>query len=161
MISNDELGVPKTASAAERKRALDRRYYHKYKARKLAAAKVYRTTNKEKMLAGKRAYYATHKEKYAAYQLVYKERQRAWGKSRYQQYRDKADHFKRSTGCVDCGETDPVVLDFDHKDPATKQFNIGAHGASYGWARTLEEIAKCDVRCANCHRRRHANETHE
>jgi hypothetical protein len=61
--------------------------------------------------------------------------------------------------CVDCGESDPVVLDFDHVDASSKSSNIAdkvADGCSW---RTIEaEIAKCAVRCANCHRRRTARQ---
>ena len=56
--------------------------------------------------------------------------------------------------CVDCGETDPVVLDFDHLRDKTK--NVSALLKST-WTRILREIEKCDVVCANCHRRRTAS----
>ncbi len=56
--------------------------------------------------------------------------------------------------CADCGETDPVVLEFDHL--RDKRFNIGAKLATHAWEDILEEIAKCEVVCANCHRRRTA-----
>jgi hypothetical protein len=57
--------------------------------------------------------------------------------------------------CMGCGEADPVVLEFNHLDPATKSANISdmiANGASLAYLRT--EIAKCEVLCANCHQRR-------
>jgi hypothetical protein len=61
--------------------------------------------------------------------------------------------------CVDCGETDPVVLDFDHVT-GTKFMGIGVMLAGgYCWASIRREIGKCQVRCANCHRRRHAKES--
>ncbi len=50
--------------------------------------------------------------------------------------------------CVDCGEDDPVVLDFDHL--GDKAFSIGHALKSYKWQRILEEIEKCEVVCANC-----------
>lgn len=57
--------------------------------------------------------------------------------------------------CVDCGERDPLVLDFDHVDNTTKRDTIYSLVQSgYGWQSVLDEIAKCQVRCANCHRRR-------
>lgn len=59
--------------------------------------------------------------------------------------------------CVDCGEPDPVVLEFDHADRVTKLDTVArmmANGSP--WPRIEEEIAKCDVRCANCHKRRTA-----
>ena len=58
--------------------------------------------------------------------------------------------------CVDCGERDPIVLEFDHVR-GQKKYDI-AFMTNAGIAiRTLEsELAKCVVRCANCHRRRTA-----
>lgn len=62
--------------------------------------------------------------------------------------------------CVEptCPESDPVVLQFDHVR-GKKRCSISAlvHvGAP--WTEIQEEIEKCDVRCANCHQRRHAKE---
>jgi hypothetical protein len=57
--------------------------------------------------------------------------------------------------CVDCGEADIRCLEFDHRDRSTKKDNVARMMASaLPWHFILEEIAKCDVRCANCHRRR-------
>lgn len=60
--------------------------------------------------------------------------------------------------CVDCGETDIVVLDFDHVDPNDKVGAVGRLQHSTGRGRLLREIAKCQVRCGNCHRRRTARQ---
>lgn len=61
--------------------------------------------------------------------------------------------------CVDCGEDDIIVLQFDHRDPAEKKYDISW---MLKWQKTWNlieaEIAKCDVRCANCHVRRTAKE---
>ena len=55
--------------------------------------------------------------------------------------------------CVDCGEADVIVLDFDHVR-GIKFADVSWMVASgYPWAKIEEEIAKCDVRCANDHRR--------
>lgn len=55
--------------------------------------------------------------------------------------------------CVDCGERDPIVLEFDHVR-GTKEFNLASAGPKgYGLEKIKAEIAKCDVRCCNCHRR--------
>lgn len=60
-----------------------------------------------------------------------------------------ASHF-----CVDCGEKDPVVLEFDHtKD---KLFAISAMSRSRTLLEVKKEIKKCVIRCANCHRRKTA-----
>jgi hypothetical protein len=59
--------------------------------------------------------------------------------------------------CVDCGEQDPVVLDFDHVDPNHKRQTVSFLARSgYPWATVMAEVDKCQIRCANCHRRRTA-----
>lgn len=59
--------------------------------------------------------------------------------------------------CVDCGETDVRCLEFDHEDPAQKSGEVTRFVTSgVAWQRILDAIAKCSVRCANCHRKRTA-----
>jgi hypothetical protein len=60
--------------------------------------------------------------------------------------------FFRTHPCADCGETDPVILEFDHL--GDKEFTIGAGIRMRNWQAVLDEMAKCEVVCANCHRRR-------
>ena len=55
--------------------------------------------------------------------------------------------------CVDCGNADPRVLEFDHRDPELKVTNVSSlTEGDHKWSTVYEEIVKCDVRCANCHR---------
>jgi len=68
-------------------------------------------------------------------------------------------HYLSTHPCVDCGEADPVVLEFDHIDRGTKTAEISRMVSSFmTWDKILKEIAKCEVRCANCHRRRTAKQ---
>ena len=60
--------------------------------------------------------------------------------------------------CVDCGEADPVVLDFDHRDPETKTQEVSWFIRRQDLAGLTLEIAKCEVRCANDHRRKTARD---
>jgi len=78
-------------------------------------------------------------------------------KARGRQWQRRLWAFLRDHPCVDCGATDPVVLECDHVDPATKRQSVTllARGG-YPWPSVLAELAKCEVRCANCHRRRTA-----
>ena len=63
--------------------------------------------------------------------------------------------YKASKGCIDCGERDPIVLDLDHRDPSTKVAAVARLSTScVSLIRLDKEMQKCDVRCANCHRRR-------
>ncbi|TSC77996.1 MAG: bacteriophage protein [Parcubacteria group bacterium Gr01-1014_24] len=59
--------------------------------------------------------------------------------------------------CVDCGESDVTVLEFDHKGivPKLKAVSQLAR-AHFPIDKIQKEIDKCEVRCANCHRRKTA-----
>lgn len=78
-------------------------------------------------------------------------------RDRRSKYRKYVSEYKQNSGCADCGEKYPYyMLDLDHL--RDKRFNLG-HQLSY--ANSLddlkEEIAKCEVVCANCHRIRTYN----
>lgn len=75
--------------------------------------------------------------------------------------------YKAERGCMDCGEKDVVVLELDHRNPAMKderlrdaaKKNSGRTAfISFSWEDLEAELAKCDVVCANCHRRRTARQ---
>ena len=56
-----------------------------------------------------------------------------------------------------CGESDPICLDLHHRVPSKKEFTIStAVTRRYDLERLQKEIKKCDVLCANCHRKHHA-----
>jgi hypothetical protein len=63
--------------------------------------------------------------------------------------------FLSLKSCIDCGENDPIVLEFDHKSPNKKFKQISSMlSGHYSWDSVLKEIKKCEIRCANCHRRK-------
>lgn len=61
--------------------------------------------------------------------------------------------YAQRCGCADCGETDPRVLEFDHRGQDTKLRSV-SHLVSFNYSvdAILREIKKCEIRCANCHR---------
>ncbi len=69
--------------------------------------------------------------------------------------REKLLDFLSTKKCIDCGEKDPVVLDFDHIDPSNKFKSVSQMlSGHYSWKSLLVEMSKCEIRCANCHRRK-------
>ena len=82
-----------------------------------------------------------------------REYQRISGRIRRKKTQDVLSQIKLDSGCVDCGYNNhPVALDFDHIDPSTKKFCISKGLSSRKLETVLKEVAKCEIRCANCHR---------
>lgn len=93
------------------------------------------------------------RESQTAWAKENKERFYAGRKKQRERRRRLVWEYLQTHPCVDCGEVDPLVLEFDHV--RGDKFRGISHmiREQYSDARLLEEIAKCDVRCANCHRR--------
>lgn len=87
--------------------------------------------------------YSKHNVRERAKQSRYKKQRQIW-----------LTEYKKTLVCSRCPENFWACLDFHHRDPATKEFTI-RDGASYSQERVLAEITKCDVLCANCHRKEH------
>ena len=100
-----------------------------------------------------------------------KTKQAMWNRSHYLRHKDQrlADNrkrkleskewvreYRRAHSCVVCGEDDERCLDFHHRNPKEKVLEITV-AANRGWSvqSLLEEANKCDMFCANCHRKFH------
>lgn len=55
--------------------------------------------------------------------------------------------------CIDCGNDDLEVLEFDHLDPSEKKYNV-SEMLAFPWRTIQAEIDKCVVLCSNCHTRK-------
>ena len=66
--------------------------------------------------------------------------------------------FKSTLKCTKCGFSHISALDFHHEDPSTKDGNIHHYVSSGQFKKVYEEIKKCIVLCANCHRIYHYEE---
>jgi len=88
---------------------------------------------------------------YIKHSTEYKQRARKNTVQYRQQNRVKIIEYLSVRKCVDCGESNIIVLDFDHRNSSTKKHSV-SQMMDFGWEAILEEIKKCDVRCSNCHR---------
>lgn len=111
----------------------------------LAYQRKYKELNREQVNANQRQYRKDHPDYFFRYNQKRNEKE----KVRRAEYKAKINALKAGRGCVDCGIKNPVVLDFDHIAP--KLFDI-ANGAARNPLAVEAEIAKCEIRCSNCHR---------
>jgi hypothetical protein len=82
-------------------------------------------------------------------------RNRLFNQSAYRARNQKnIREYLTSHPCIDCGEADARVLEFDHVRGKKDQNVAEMVRGGTAWQRIASEIAKCEVRCANCHRRR-------
>lgn len=82
-----------------------------------------------------------------------------WSK-RYWEAFEEVRAYKLAYGCTDCGYADHhAVLEFDHILERGPKKACVASLYGKGMKAVWEEIAKCDVVCANCHNLRTWNRT--
>jgi hypothetical protein len=113
------------------------------KLRRKATVSRYIDKHREKIRAKQREWY---------YSKRGREWIKAWTRKRYLKGKQFIYSYLESHPCVDCGERDVRVLDFDHVKGKTRNVQDLLMGTV---ARIQSEITRCEVRCANCHRRRH------
>jgi hypothetical protein len=101
--------------------------------------------NPEDQKAAQKRHYQKHKQKIIA-------RSRESNKVRIKRNKEYILTVKSESGCVDCGESNPLVLDFDHVR-GEKFGNVSDLARqAYSIKKIQKEIEKCEIRCANCHR---------
>ena len=101
--------------------------------------------NLEDQAAYMKEHYKRNKDKYKAKSLKRNKEQRKRNK-------DYVAFVKSLSSCVDCGEDNPVVLEYDHVR-GEKRANISDMARQSYSIKTIQiEIDKCEIRCANCHR---------
>jgi len=98
------------------------------------------------------------KEHYRKNVAAYMARSKVRGPIDRKRNREFITQYLSTHPCVDCGEADPVVLEFDHRDPTTKKADVGRLIHTTTVAIVRAEVDKCDVRCGNCHRIRTATQ---
>lgn len=78
---------------------------------------------------------------------------RVWDKKHRKQVEEFLFEYLSTHSCVDCSESDVLVLEFDHNDPEKKTLCV-SQMLSHSFKNVQQEVMKCTVRCANCHRRK-------
>ena len=100
-------------------------------------------------------HYNANQQKYVKKAKKWNDENRADYKARLRRY--ATEHLLENP-CVDCGETNPLVLDFDH----VRGKKVAAVSVLISNVTSLKrlkaEIAKCEIRCSNCHRIKTAKE---
>jgi len=94
------------------------------------------------------------KQHYEENNISLKEKQRLY----IQQRREWFNEFKKTLKCIKCGENHIACLDFHHRDPKQKEFSIAGAVSHSNKEKVIKELEKCDVLCANCHRKHHYEE---
>lgn len=99
-----------------------------------------------------RKYIKNHYDNNRKYYLEKAKRRNKNLKNQLQEY---LFNYLNNSECADCGEKDILVLEFDHREKIEKSYNI-SHilRNSMTLDKLTDELEKCDVRCANCHRRK-------
>ena len=98
--------------------------------------------NKEDQQRYARQHYLDNKE-------LYKQRAKGSDKRYIVWYKE----LKSSLSCSKCGESRPACIEFHHPDGNKNEFNISQMvNRKWGKKRVLEEIAKCETLCSNCHK---------
>lgn len=88
------------------------------------------------------------------YKTVDKERKTRNRNLQMERKRELLWNILSQSQCAHCGNNDPEVLEFDHRQPSDKMHNISEIMWSHSWDSIKKEIDKCDILCANCHRKR-------
>ena len=141
--------------------AYNKRYYAAHKDEICLQNKRYCAEHKDEIKSRSKRYYREHKDALNAYQKqYYREHANEIGarsKRRHHTHRRAlVASLKNGKSCIYCGESNPVCLDWHHRNPGNKLFNISTVGSTKESLEFLQdEIAKCDMVCANCHRKIH------
>lgn len=77
---------------------------------------------------------------------------KVWAVAKKENARAYIASVLKGAKCMDCPCTNWIVLQFDHRDPSTKEFDISrAVGSGVSIKRLTAEVAKCDIVCPTCH----------
>jgi hypothetical protein len=94
-----------------------------------------------------RKHYLANKERLLIANAKYKHK-------KWQEWKE----YKSTLSCTKCGFAHIAALDFHHEDPSTKEYDVNRLISNGQFKKAEEELKKCIVLCANCHRIHHYEE---
>jgi len=136
-----EIARQKRAKDPQKFRDIVNKSNAKYRKERNEYGTRYYHENKEKCLAGNKKWREENRE-------YWLKKMKETNYPRKKRFQEQANAYKLQHGCIDCGyKAHAIALQFDHvygvKVKDVSQFN--------DWDLALEEVAKCVVRCSNCH----------
>lgn len=112
------------------------------------ATPEWRAKNRERLRIYGNKWYIANRQKQKDFVSNRKKRLRSW-----------FEEYKKTLKCSRCPEDHPACLDFHHLDSNEKLDCVSnIEGRGWGLKKLMEEINKCVVLCANCHRKLHWKE---
>lgn len=144
----------------EDKRAYDKKYRLEHLEEVRQKNKEWRKNNPDRVKENNKQWRLRNKDKIRESERI---KSAKWRKNNPEQHKNNVHsrrlniitqiwNYKQERGCAQCPEKDPRCLDFHHRDPSTKSFNISSGLSNKLSLETLmKEIEKCDLLCRNCH----------
>ena len=115
------------------------------------ATKKWKEENVDKMCGYRNDWYDRNKD-------TEREKAKVRQLQRRKEFKEWFNEYKSTLKCVKCGFSHPAALDFHHTDPSIKEDDVAKLKTMTNKKRLLDEISKCIVLCANCHRIHHYEE---
>lgn len=112
------------------------------------ATKQWQEENSEKMKQYRNEWYEKNKK-------TEQEKAKLRQAKRRKEFKDWFNEFKKDLKCSECGFNHPAALDFHHVNPNEKEYSIAYLKHLGSKEKLLQEVDKCIVLCANCHRIHH------
>ena len=122
--------------------------YHDNREENVLKAKIYRMDNSEEIKESRRIRYIKNKDKWLT-------ASKKSGDIRFKINRKWFEDYKKTLTCTHCNENSHECIEFHHINRETKDYNISGM-MRMSREKFVEELSKCVVLCANCHRKVHA-----
>lgn len=101
-----------------------------------------------------------NKKYYKLHYIKNKSKYKANAKRSKKKFQDEFRVYKRTLSCCICDENHPACLQFHHVNPEDKTYEVSFLLSNGNSGKIWKEIEKCVVMCANCHAKKHYDESH-